>query len=77
MHWLLIQSKIKKGKLEGSGRCAIKELLLKFQNLPKTWLQQSLFTFTTPVVKGFHYNSIIIMLFYRAPLVTASVSTSY
>ena len=64
MHWLLIQSKIKKGKLEGSGRCATKQLFLKFQNLPKTWLHQSLFTFTTPVVKGLHYNSFWIITFY-------------
>ena len=63
MHWLLIENKIKKDKLEVSGRCAIKELFLNFLKLPKIWLQQSLFTFTTPVVKGLHYNYFWIIIF--------------
>ena len=62
MHWLPIESKIKK-ILEASGRCAIKQLFLKFRSLPKIWLQQSLFTFTTPVIKGLRYNSFLIIIF--------------
>ena len=59
MHSLLIEIKIKKDKLEASGRCALKQLFLSFRKLPKIWLQQSHFTFTTPVVnlKGLHYNT--------------------
>ena len=52
-----------KDKLEASGRCTIKQLFLKFLKLPKIWLQQCLFTFTTPFVKGFHYNSFWIIIF--------------
>ena len=63
MHWLLIERKIKKDKLEASGTCAIKQLFLKFRKLPKIWLQQSLFTFTTPVVKELLYNSFWIIIF--------------
>ena len=45
MHWLLIEKKIKKDKLEASGRSAIKQLFLKFGKLLKIWLQQGIFTF--------------------------------
>ena len=63
MQWLLIESKIKNDKLEASGRCAMKQLFLKFRSLPKIWLQQSLFIFTNQVVKGLHYNSFWIIIF--------------
>ena len=63
MHWLLIENKIKKDKLEASGRCAIKQIFLKFRKFPKIWLQQSLFTFTAPVVKWLHYTSFWIIIF--------------
>ena len=43
--------------------CAINQLFLKFRKLPKIWLQQNLFTFTTPVVKRLHYNSFLIIIF--------------
>ena len=63
MHWLLIENKIKKDKLEVSGRCAIKELFLKFRKLPKIWLQQSLFTLRLQSCKVLHYNYFWIIIF--------------
>ena len=62
MHWLLIEKKIKKRQVRTLW-CAINQLFLKFRKLPKIWLQQNLFTFTTPVVKRLHYNSFLIIIF--------------